>query len=223
MSGAGGLRFGAWFGSAFDRDGLYSTKAYYELRPGQLEALPPRLLDLAGRAQEAWPPLTPIFTSIACRANEGRQRVTFYHRGPLDVSQMGPLLDALGLRAQLPAIMRAVGLALGGTFQAPEGSVLIGLAATPNGPELKLELLLGAIPDLPDSFMELVRLGMAERPRHLRALDRWVDAYTPDEAELPGDFSVLSIRALPAQPVRVSLYLRPLGFEIAAASQETAA
>lgn len=222
LSGAGGLRFGGWFGSAFDRDGIYASKAYYELRPDQIDSLPPQLANIANLAMQAWPALVPIFTSIACRAQEGRQRVTFYHDGPLNVATMGPLLDALGLTGQLPQIMRIVGLALGGAFEAPPGSVLIGLAHTRHGPELKLELLLTAIEGLPDSFMELIRLGMAERPRHLRALDRWVDAYTPDDAELPGDFSVLSIRVLPEQPARVSLYLRPLGFEIAAAQADAA-
>ena len=42
-----------------------------------------------------------------------------------------------------------------------------------------------------------------------------MNAFTPDGANLPGDFSVLSIRLTRRLPAQVSLYLRPMGFEMA--------
>jgi hypothetical protein len=74
--------------------------------------------------------------------------------------------------------------------------------------------MLGRIPDLPPAFLNLLSLGLAERPRELNALRRWIGAFTPEEAEVPGRFSVLSIRATPLTPARVSLYLRPVEFEL---------
>ena len=88
--------------------------------------------------------------------------------------------------------MQVVGLALGGRFQLPDGSVLVGLAETPEGPELKLEILLGRLPDVPQSFLDLLALGLSERPRELRALVRWLQAFTPEEGGSPGEISVLS-------------------------------
>jgi len=70
------------------------------------------------------------------------------------------------------------------------------------------------IPDLPPNFLDLLTLGLAERPRQLHALGRWLHAFTPESAEWPGSFSVLSIRTTPRLPARVSLYLRPAEFEI---------
>ena len=37
---SGPLNYGAFFGSAFDSDGIHSAKVYYEMGPGQLNALP---------------------------------------------------------------------------------------------------------------------------------------------------------------------------------------
>lgn len=210
----GSLHYGAWFGTSTDRDGLHSTKVYYEMGPGQLAALPPPLQALAKTAISLMPKLVPVFTSIQCGRDSGNQRVTFQHRGPMRVADLGPLLQQLGLGRQLPSVMQIVGLTLGGRFDLPERSVLLGLRDTADGPEIKLEVLLGTLPDVPLGFLDLLALGLAERPRELQALSRWLRAFTPERQDCPGDFSVLSIRITPRTPARVSLYLRPVEFEV---------
>ncbi len=213
-NGLNSLHFGAWFGTASDPDGLNSSKVYYELLPGQTEALPSGLRYLVQTARALMPNLVPIFTSIRCGRERGSQRVTFYHRGPLRLADLGPLLEQLELGHQLPSIMQVVGLALGGRFDLPERSVLLGLSDGGDGAELKLEILLDVLPDVPPGFLDLLALGMAERPREWQALQRWLRAFTPQMRENPGEFSVLSIRAAPRMPARVSLYLRPIEFEM---------
>jgi hypothetical protein len=208
------LDYGAWFGTAYDQDGLAASKIYYELQPQQIAALPPELAHLVRTALDAMPALLPIFTSIACRRDSGNQRVTFLHRGSLRLADLGPLLSRLGLNHQLPSIMQVVGLCLGGRFDLPERAVLLGLGMAGDGPEIKLEVLLGMLPDVPPMFLDLLTLGLAERPRQLHALGRWLRAFTPESYDWPGEFSVLSIRATPRTPARVSLYLRPADFEV---------
>lgn len=212
--GGAGLNFGAWMGAGFDRDGLYNTKAYYELRDAQLDELSMPLRDHVTKARDAFPRMRPLFQTISVRQNAGRQRITFRVDGPLRVDDLRPMLNALGLGAMMAQVTRLFGLALGGAFDAPDGSVLIGLADSGGLPEVKIELLLAAIPDIPDSFVELLRLGLSERPRHLKALDQWMGAFTPEGADLPGNFSVMSIKLTARTPAQVSVYLRPMGFEI---------
>lgn len=216
LSGAGRLAYGAWFGSAYDRDGLAATKVYYEMPPGGLSALPRRLAALAQAAKQEMPNLLPVFTSISCRRDGGTQRVTFLHSGPLRVKDLEPLMTRLQLVQHLPALLQIVGVTMGGRFELPGESVLIGLGETTGGPELKLEILLGRVPDLPPQFLDLLALSLAERPQHLMGLVRWLRAFTPQNYSLPGDFSVMSIRTTPDHPPRVSLYLRPIEFEIGA-------
>lgn len=224
--GFGGLswmNFGAWFGSAFDEDGLYAAKIYYELLPTQIDALAPELAHLTRQVMAEMPSLMPIFTSIGCKRDAGSQRVTFLHRGPLAIQNLGPLMNRLGIGHQLPSLMRIVGVALGGRFELPSGGVLIGLRQTPDGVEMKLEVLLSAIPDLPARFLDLLRLGLAERPRQLAALTRWLEAFGVDEADAQGHFSVLSIRVTPRSQARISLYVRPIEFEMREAIEEARA
>ncbi len=208
------LNYGAWFGTAYDRSGLQTAKVYYELLPNQMETLPSSLLNMVKLVRDTLPSFVPVFTSIMCRREHGNQRVTFVQRGPLRVADLRPLMEQLGMVHQLPSVMQVVGLALGGRFDLPDQSVLLGMGGTEDRPELKLYVLLGMLPDLPPSFLHLLSLGLAERPRELRGLQRWLEAYTPDRYDLPGDFSVLSIRVTPQSPARVSLYLRPVEFEI---------
>lgn len=221
MGGLGWMSYGAWFGSAFDEDGLYSTKIYYELLPSQVQALSPGLARLTQLVMSEMPSLMPIFTSIGCKRDAGSQRVTFMHRGPLAVAALGPLMNRLGIGHQLPSLMRAVGVALGGRFQMPAGGVLLGLRETPEGVELKLEILLASLPDLPARFLDLLRLGLAERPRQLAALERWLDAFGVEDAGEQGHFSVLSVRVTPKSPARISLYVRPIEFEMREALEES--
>jgi hypothetical protein len=214
LGGLGWMRYGAWFGSAFDEDGLYAAKIYYELSPSQIEALAPNLSRLTRQVMAEMPNLAPIFTSIGCKRDNGSQRVTFMHKGPLVLATLGPLMNRLGVGHQLPSLMRVVGVALGGRFDLPNGGVLIGLRDTPDGAELKLEILLNAVPDLPARFIDLLRLGLAERPRQVAALERWLSAFGVDDANEQGHFSVLSVRVTPKSPARISLYVRPIEFEL---------
>lgn len=221
--GFGGLswmNFGAWFGSAFDEDGLYAAKIYYELLPTQIDALSPALAQLTRRVMAEMPTLMPIFTSIGCKRDSGSQRVTFLHRGPLAITALGPLMNRLGIGHQLPSLMRIVGVALGGRFELPPGGVLLGIRDTADGVELKLEILLAAIPDLPMRFLDLIKLGLAERPRQLQALSRWLDAFGVDAGGEQGHFSVLSIRVTPSSQARISLYVRPIEFEVREAIED---
>ena len=214
-TGGAGLHFGAWMGAAFDRDGLYSSKAYYELRNQNLIELPQPLRGYVDMARNALPSLQPLFSTISVRQNAGKQRITFRVNGAIRVEDFRPMLEALGLDDKMAQLTRLFGLALGGLFEAPDGSVLVGIADSPDGPEVKVELLVAAIPELPNSFVDLLRLGLSERPRHLRALDHWMGAFTPEGADMPGDFSVMSVKLTRPNPAQVSLYLRPMGFEIA--------
>jgi hypothetical protein len=215
--------YGAWFGAAFDGDGVAASKVYYEMSPHQTGALTGPVGSLARMAMESLPGLAPIFTSIRCGRHWGQQRVTFLHQGTLRLADLGPLMDRLGMGHQLPSVMQVVGLALGGRFDLPGGAVMLGLADSTEGPELKLEILLGRLPDVPTGFLDLLALGLAERPRELSALTEWLRAFTPAEAEGPGQFSVLSIRATPRTSARVNLYLRPIEFLLPQASLQVAA
>ena len=214
FGGLGWMSYGAWFGSAFDEDGLYSAKIYYELSPSQIDALSPGLARLTRLAMNVMPGLMPIFTSIGCKRDAGTQRVTFMHRGPLALSSLGPLMNRLGIGHQLPGLMRVVGVALGGRFELPNGGVLVGLRETGAGIEMKLEVLLAAVPDLPSRFLDLLRLGLAERPRQVAALERWLSAFGVDDANEPGHFSVLSVIVAPNAKARINLYVRPIEFQL---------
>jgi hypothetical protein len=214
LGGLGWMRYGAWFGSAFDEDGLYAAKIYYELAPSQIDALAPNLARLTRLVMAEMPSLMPIFTSIGCKRDNGSQRVTFMHRGPLAIAALGPLMNRLGIGHQLPSLMRVVGVALGGRFELPNGGVLIGLRETSEGTELKVEILLASLPDLPARFVDLLRLGLAERPRQVSALERWLSAFGVDDASEQGHFTVLSVRVTRNSPARISLYVKPIEFEL---------
>ena len=208
------LKYGAFFGTAYDEDGLSSSKVYYEMSPGHAGGLPARLSSLVRLALQALPGLVPIFTSITCRRETGSQRSTFVHRGPLRLGNLQPLLQQLGMAHQLPSLMQVFGLALGGRFELPDQTVLLSLGQTDDGAELELYALLGLLPDVPENFLGLLQLGLAERPRELQALNQWLEAFTPEETRRPGKFSVLSVRVTANSPAKVSLYLRPIEFEV---------
>jgi hypothetical protein len=208
------LNFGAFFGTSYDRDGLYSSKVYYESPPGRIDGLPVDLFGLVSTALTVMPQLRPLFTTIAAQRDLGGQRFTFAHVQPLRLADLQPLLDALGLGQRLPAILQILGLVLGGRFDLPAQSTLIGVGRAPDGPEVEIYVLLGMIPDLPANFLTLLTLGLSERPRELNALERWMGAFTPEDEVWPGRFSILSVRTSPRVPPRVSLYLRPAEFEV---------
>jgi len=212
--------YGAWFGAAFDPAGLAGSKVYYELRPGQLDAIPRTLRNLAVSATETVPGLTPLFTTIRCGRHAGSQRVTFLHRGWLRIADLAPLMTRLGMAHHLPSLMQIIGVALGGRFELPDAAVMIGVAETLTGPELRIEIALGMVPDVPPAFLDLLALALAERPRELQALGRWLRAFTPEHGEWPGRFSVLTLRTTPTTPARVNLYLRPAELELQQRARE---
>jgi hypothetical protein len=184
------------------------------MSPGQIQSLPPGLTSLAEDAMKLMPGLFPVFTSITCARHHGKQRATFVHQGPLRLADLEPLLRRVNLSAQLPALMQLFGVALGGRFELPEQSVLLSLGQTGAEAELELYVLLGLIPDLPANFMQLLNLGLAEHPRELQAMRQWLDAFRPSPESPAGNFSVLSVRLSSSQAAKVSLYLRPIEFEI---------
>ena len=92
--------------------------------------------------------------------------------------------------------------------------MLIALEQGERAPQFELYVLLGMIPDLPRNFLDLLAMGLSERPRELNAMIRWLGAFTPESTDWPGNFSVLSVKTSPDSPARVSLYLRPVEFEI---------
>lgn len=211
-SSRGGSRFGAWFGMGVDPWGLQEAKVYYEMRPGDLDNLPPNLQHAARVAITCLPRLVPIFTSIACQRRRGAQRLYFFHEGDLRLLDLEPLLHRLGIGHQLPNLLAAAGVILGGRFILPEGSVIIGLRDTAKGMEMKLDVLLGAMPDPPPQMYELINMVMAERPQAQNDLRRWVSAMTPDDLPGPGHISVVSFRVRHDLPTRCSIYLRPAGY-----------
>lgn len=220
-SGSGSrLHFGAFFGNSYDQDGLYSAKVFYETLPGQLATLPPHLARVVMTALNTMPNLVPLFTSITCKRDHGSQRMTFLHRGVLRLADLAPLLDQFDLSNQLSGIMQTLGLALGGRFELPDKSVLIAVEHGHHGPEFELYVLLGMIPDLPRNFLDLLAMGLGERPRELDAMLRWMAAFTPESGDWPGNFSVLSVRTSRKGTPRVSVYLRPVEFEVPRGASE---
>jgi hypothetical protein len=210
------LGYGAFFGTSHDRDGLYTSKVYYENGAGQIDSLPASLFRLASTALTLLPQLQPVFTTIAAQRDMGSERLTFAHLPPLRIADLGPLLEAIGLSHRMPGILQIMGLVLGGRFDLPARSTLIGLGQSPAGPEIEIYVLLGMIPDLPPNFLGLLTLGLSERPRELIALERWMQAFTPEDDVWPGRFSIFSVRTGATLAPRVSLYLRPAEFEVPA-------
>jgi hypothetical protein len=214
----GGLNYGAFFGSSYDRDGLYASKVFYELPggAGMIENLP---YDLAGVVQTALqmvPGLKPLFTTMAAQRDMGGQRLTFACTKALRLADLQPVMDALGIGHRLPSIMQLLGLVLGGRFDLPPHGALLAFGLGPDGPDFEIYVLLSAIPDVPPSFLSLLTMGLAERPHGLKALEQWMGAFTPEDAHWPGRFSIISLRTDAVSPARVSLYLRPVEFELPA-------
>lgn len=224
-NGGGKLDYGAFFGSSYDRDGLYASKVYYELPGGrgQIDNLPLSLARIVQAALQFVPGLRPLFTTLAAQRDMGGQRLTFACTQPLRLADLQTVLDALGLGHRLPGIMQMIGLVLGGRFDLPANGALLAFGEGPNGPDFEIYVLLSAIPDVPPSFLSLLTMGLAERPRGLAALERWMGAFTPEDENWPGRFSIVSLRTDRASPPRVSLYLRPIEFELPAEAVPQAA
>lgn len=224
-SSNGQLGFGAFIGSAYDRGGLYASKVYYETPGGRvsIDNLPMSLARIVQTALQLVPGLYPLFTTVAAQRDAGGQRLTFAVTQPLRLADLQPALDALGLGHRLPGIMQMIGLILGGRFDLPANSALLAFGYGPNGPDFEIYVLLNAIPDVPPSFLSLLTMGLSERPRGLAALERWMNAFTPEDEHWPGRFSIVSLRTDGATAPRVSLYLRPVEFEFPAEALQRAA
>lgn len=204
-----GQRFGAFFGASFDDSGLDEVKAYYELAEGQLEALPPNLQHAVRTSMAMLPGLTPLFTSVACGRQRGGQRVYLFQPNELRLLDLEPLMHRLGVGHQLPSMLTALGIVTGGRFTLPAGSAVLGLKDSPRGMEMKLDLLIPSFPDPPREMHGLIQMHMADRPDSQRALRNWIQAFTPDDAESPGEMSVVGVKTDPVMPARISVYLRP--------------
>ncbi|MEO9779042.1 MAG: hypothetical protein ABJH07_00120 [Sedimentitalea sp.] len=220
----GGLEYGAFFGTAHDRNGLYTSKVYYETPHGSgaIDGLPRQLIRTAMTALQGVAGLVPLFTTIAARRDLGEQRLTFACTQPLKLADLQPTLDALGLGHRLGSIMQTLGLVLGGRFELPAHSVLLAFGHGSDGPDFEIYVLIGTLEDVPPSFLSLMTMGLSERPRTLRALERWMGAFTPDNQYWPGRFSIISLRTNRVHPPRISLYLRPAEFELAEAEPTAA-
>lgn len=216
FSSNGPMGYGAFFGSSYDRNGLQASKVYYEMPQGNgsIDGLPAGLFGVVSTALSLVPGLVPLFTTIAAERGAGDQRLTFACTRALKLADLQPVLDELGLGHQLPGIMQVLGLVLGGRFELPEHSALMAFGQGRGGPSFEIYVLLTAIPDVPPSFLSLLTMGMAERPQGLRALERWMGAFTPEDQHWPGRFSIVSLRTDRSRPPRVSLYLRPVEFEM---------
>lgn len=216
FANGGKLDYGAFFGSSYDRDGLYASKVFYELPGGRgaIDNLPFGLQRIVQAALQLVPGLRPLFTTLAAQREMGGQRLTFASTQPLRLADLQPVMDALGLGHRLPGIMQLFGLVLGGRFDLPAHSALLAFGEGSAGPEFEIYVLLSAIPDVPPSFLSLLTMGLAERPRGLAALERWMGAFTPEDEHWPGRFSIISLRIDAQSPPRVSLYLRPIEFEL---------
>jgi hypothetical protein len=61
-------------------------------------------------------------------------------------------------------------------------------------------------------------MNLRERPRELVALERFLEAFTPEHDVWPGRFSILGLRIGATGAPRVSLFLRPVEFEVSPAA-----
>ena len=208
------LQFGAWLGFSFDRDGLSTAKIYYEVQPGEVDALAGSLGLLTREVTESLLGLEPVFTTIQCRRGHCQQRVTFRHLG---VEGLCTALSRSRLSHQLPSIAETVGLCLG-RWDLPDDALLLGIGTTPDGVELGLEMVVCLIAGAQSNMLDRIRRLLSRGQGALTAFDRWLRAFTPEGLTLPGDFSVFSIRVTSTIAAQVSLYLRPIELECRKAS-----
>ncbi len=215
------VTWGGWFGGGFDHDGMFETQVTLQWGPGLLDALPGRLFRIARVAMDALPRLVPAMSTIRCGRYRGSQQLTFDVDFALSLNDLKPLMERLGLGHRHGGLMSAVALVLGARFTLPPGSATLTLRPMGEGVELRLDVYLDQIPDLPESMTSLLRLQMAERPRSLRSLDRWMLALTPEGFDQPGRPSVLSVGVTPQTAARITLYLRPASLETSPPGQGT--
>jgi len=206
--------FGALFGSSFDGDGLKSAAVSYEAGSNVTNMVNPQLARLIGAAMAALPGMRPVFTTLVAGRTHGSQWMTFLLTNNLRVADLEPVMQELNLGGRLAPIMQVVGVALGGRFDLPPGSTLVSFGRGPEGVEMELQVMLDAIDDVPPNFLQLLTMNLRERPSELTALERFLEAFTPENEVWPGRFSILGIRIGPAGPAKIGLFLRPIELEI---------
>lgn len=208
------VNYGAFFGSSFDAAGLQTATVTYEGGPNTPNNVNPGLARLIMASMAAMPGMRPVFTTLVAGRDYGSQWMTFLLTNGFRLTAMQPMLDELRLGQRLAGILQVVGVALGGRFDIPPGAALVAFGRGPEGVSLELQIMLDAIPDVPPNFLQLLTMNLRERPRELSALERFLEAFTPEDNIWPGRFSILSIRIGPQGPPRIGLSLRPVEFEI---------
>ncbi len=214
LSRSSALNYGAFFGSSFDANGLQSATVTYEGGSGATNDVNPALARLIGAAMSTMPGMRPVFTTLVAGRDYGSQMVTFLMTNGFRLAEMQPMLDELGLGKRLASILQVIGVALGGRFDIPPGAALVAFGRSPQGVELELQVMLDAIPDVPPNFLQLLTMSLRERPRELSTLERFLEAFTPEDNVWPGRFSILSVKIAPSGPPKIGLFLRPVEFEI---------
>lgn len=212
------LSYGALFGSSYDGNGLQSATVSYESGDDAAGKVNPALARLVGSAMAAMPGLRPVFTTLIAGRDHGAQWMTFLLTNNLRVADLEPMMQELDLGGRLAPIMQVVGVALGGRFDLPGGSTLVAFGRGPQGVEMELQVMLDAIADVPPNFLQLLTMNMRERPSELAALERFMEAFTPEDDVWPGRFSILGIRIGRSGPPKIGLFLRPIEFEISPAA-----
>lgn len=212
------LNYGAIFGSSFDAGGLQSATVSYEGGDSAIAQVNPQLARLIGNAMAALPGMRPVFTTLVAGRDHGAQWMTFLLTNNLRLAELEPMMQELDLGGRLAPIMQIIGVALGGRFDLPAGSTLVSFGRGPQGVEMELQVMLDAVGDVPPNFLQLLTMNLRERPSELTALERFLEAFTPDDQVWPGRFSILGIRIGPSGPAKISLFLRPVEFEISPSS-----
>jgi hypothetical protein len=206
-------RNGGVFGSTFDRYGVAESVVGFDFTDRIWDALVPALHRLARTVVSALPGLRPSFTMVRCGRSAGSQQITFDVDAPLALLELKPLMTELGLGHHHGSLMSATAFLLGARFTLPRRAAQLTFRPVRGGVEMRIDVRLEAIEDPPPQMLSLLRLVMAERPRSLRTLERWLGAFTAEGFPDAGDFTVLTVWVRHDTPARVALFLRPAVLE----------
>jgi hypothetical protein len=199
----------AFFGGAFDRDGVAEGVMGFDVAERHVDLLPRGLASLARTALSTIPNPRVLSTMVRCGRAAGTQQVTVEAGSDIALADLRTLMDEIGLGHQHPSLMSSTAFLLGARFTLPGGTSRVTLRPIRDGVEMRLDVMLEKIPDPSPQLMSLLRLWMTERPRSVSALDRWLSAFTPEGFPNAGDVTVLSVWVRPNVPARMALFLRP--------------
>ena len=108
------------------------------------------------------PGLRPLFTTLVAGRDYGGQRLTFLLHRTASGSPTCSRCSTRSASAQrLPGILQILGLALGGRFDLPPGSALVGVRRGPRARSSSSTCMLDAIPDVPPNFLQLLTWACA--------------------------------------------------------------